>query len=63
MRVARIDGKFVINPGYEETKRADLELMVGATMENILMVEGEMNEVSEDVMIEAIKCAHEATKG
>ena len=63
VRVARIDGKFVINPGYEETKRADLELMVGATMENILMVEGEMNEVSEDVMIEAIKCAHEAIKG
>lgn len=62
VRVARIDGKFVINPGYEETKRADLDLMVGATIDNILMVEGEMNEVSEDVMIEAIKCAHEAIK-
>lgn len=62
VRVARIDGEFVINPGYEDAKRADLDLMVGATRENILMVEGEMNEVSEDVMIEAIRTAHEAIK-
>ena len=48
VRVARIDGKFVINPGYAESQRADLDLMVGATLDNILMVEGEMNEVSED---------------
>ena len=62
VRVARIDGKFVINPGYAESQRADLDLMVGATLDNILMVEGEMNEVSEDVMIAAIQAAHEAIK-
>ena len=62
VRVARTDGKFVINPGYAESQRADLDLMVGATLENILMVEGEMNEVSEDVMIAAIQAAHEAIK-
>ncbi len=62
VRVARIDGKFVINPKYSDLQRADLELMVGATFENILMVEGEMNEVSEDVMIEAIRVAHEEIK-
>lgn len=62
VRVARIDGKFVINPKYSDLQRADLELMVGATYENILMVEGEMNEVSEDVMIEAIRAAHEEIK-
>ncbi len=63
VRVARIDGKFVINPSYSDLQRADLDLMVGATYDNILMVEGEMKEVSEDVMIEAIKTAHEAIKG
>ncbi|MBB1540953.1 MAG: polyribonucleotide nucleotidyltransferase [Bacteroidia bacterium] len=62
VRVARIDGKFIINPGYAESQRADLDLMVGATLDNILMVEGEMNEVSEDVMIAAIQAAHEAIK-
>lgn len=62
VRVARIDGKFVINPKYSDLQRADLELMVGATYENILMVEGEMNEVSEDVMIEAIRVAHKEIK-
>ena len=62
VRVARIDGEFVINPKYSDLQRADLELMVGATYENILMVEGEMNEVSEDVMIEAIRAAHEEIK-
>ena len=62
VRVARIDGKFVINPTYSDLQRADLDLMVGATHENILMVEGEMNEVSEDVMIEAIKVAHDEIK-
>lgn len=62
VRVARIDGKFVINPRYSDLQRADLDLMVGATRENILMVEGEMDEVSEDVMIEAIRVAHEEIK-
>ena len=62
VRVARIDGKFVINPTFSETEQADLELMVAATEENIMMVEGEMKEVTEDVMLEAIKFAHEEIK-
>lgn len=63
VRVARVDGKFVINPTMEEKLRADIDLMVGASIENILMVEGEMKEVSEDDMLEALKLAHEAIKG
>ena len=62
VRVARIDGQFVINPGFADTERADLELMVAATEENIMMVEGEMKEVSEHDMLEAIKFAHEEIK-
>ena len=62
VRVCRIDGKFVINPTFSEMERADLELMVAATEENIMMVEGEMNEVSEHDMLEAIKFAHEEIK-
>ena len=62
VRVARINGEFVINPGFSQMKDADLELMVAATEENIMMVEGEMNEVSESVMLEAIKFAHEEIK-
>ena len=62
VRVSRIDGKFVINPNFSEMEKADLELMVAATEENIMMVEGEMNEVTEDVMLEAIKFAHEEIK-
>jgi polyribonucleotide nucleotidyltransferase len=62
VRVARINGKFVINPGYKELKSADIDIMVAATKENILMVEGEMSEVSENDMIEAIRVAHEAIK-
>lgn len=62
VRVARIDGQFVINPNADALEKADLDLMVGATYENILMVEGEMDEVSEDVMIEAIKVAHDEIK-
>ena len=62
VRVARIDGQFKINPTFSETETADLELMVGATEENIMMVEGEMKEVPEDVMLEAIKFAHEEIK-
>ena len=62
VRVSRIDGQFVINPGFEDNKRADLDLMVAATEENIMMVEGEMNEVSEADMLEAIKFAHEEIK-
>ncbi|MBN2615076.1 MAG: polyribonucleotide nucleotidyltransferase [Bacteroidales bacterium] len=62
VRVARIDGKFVINPGLAITEDADLELIVAGSADNIMMVEGEMKEVSETVMLEAIKAAHEAIK-
>ena len=62
VRVCRIGGEFVINPTFSEMKEADLELMVAATEENIMMVEGEMKEVSESVMLEAIKFAHEEIK-
>lgn len=62
VRVARIDGKFVINPTFEQLEHADMELMVGATYDNIMMVEGEMNEVSEAELLEALKTAHAAIK-
>ena len=62
VRVARVDGQFIINPTFEELKRADIELMVGATLDNIMMDEGEMQEVQEAEMLEAIKVAHEAIK-
>ena len=62
VRVCRIDGKFVINPTFSEMAKADIELMVAATEENIMMVEGEMKEVSEHDMLEAIKFAHEEIK-
>ena len=62
VRVARIDGQFKINPTFEELEKADMDLMVGATYENIMMVEGEMNEVSEAELLEALKVAHEAIK-
>ena len=62
VRVARIDGQWVINPGFAQNEKADLDLMVAATEENIMMVEGEMKEVSEHDMLEAIKFAHEEIK-
>lgn len=62
VRVGRIDGKFKINPGFSELENADINLIVGATKENILMVEGEMKEIPEADMIEAIKFAHKAIK-
>ena len=62
VRVARIDGKFVINPTFDQLKTADMDLMVGATYDNIMMVEGEMDEVSETDLLEALKAAHEAIK-
>ena len=62
VRVARIGGEYVINPGFEAMKDADLDIMVGGTIDNILMVEGEMNEVSEEVMLGAIMFAHEEIK-
>lgn len=62
VRVARIDGQFVIDPTFEQLEKADMELMVGATADNIMMVEGEMNEVSEADLLEALKTAHAAIK-
>ncbi|MFO7756297.1 MAG: polyribonucleotide nucleotidyltransferase [Bacteroidales bacterium] len=62
VRVARIDGEFHINPLISQKENADLDIIVAATHDNILMVEGEMKEVSEDVMLEAIKFAHEEIK-
>lgn len=62
VRVVRIDGEFKINPNFSEMEKADLDLMVAATYDNIMMVEGEMKEVSEADMLEAIKFAHEEIK-
>jgi polyribonucleotide nucleotidyltransferase len=62
VRIARIDGRFVVNPTMKDKERADLDLIVAASIENILMVEGEMKEVSEDDMLEALRIAHEAIK-
>ena len=62
VRVARINGEFVINPTFSQMEQVDLDIMVGGTLDNILMVEGEMKEVSEEVMLDAIKFAHEEIK-
>ena len=62
VRVSRINGKFVINPSAEQLATADIDIMVGASYENIMMVEGEMDEVSEEEMLEAIKFAHDNIK-
>ncbi len=62
VRVARVDGQFVINPTFEQLDKADMDIMVGATYENIMMVEGEMDEVSESDLLNAMKAAHEAIK-
>ncbi len=62
VRVARVDGQWVINPTFDQMERADIELMVGATYDNIMMVEGEMDEVSEADLLEALKVAHAEIK-
>ncbi|MDD3738357.1 MAG: polyribonucleotide nucleotidyltransferase [Lentimicrobiaceae bacterium] len=62
VRVARIDGKLVINPKYSELANADIDIMVAATADNIMMVEGEMKEVDEQSMIDALMFAHENIK-
>ena len=62
VRVARIDGKFIANPNIDDLHNADIDIMVAATTENIVMVEGGMKEISETEMIEAIKFAHQAIK-
>ena len=58
VRIVRIDGEFSINPTFEEMKSADMDMMIAGTLDSIVMVEGEMNEVSEAEMLEAIKVAH-----
>jgi polyribonucleotide nucleotidyltransferase len=60
VRVARVNGEFIVNPTFTQVESADLDIIVGATLENIMMVEGEMKEVPEDVMLEALRVAHEA---
>lgn len=62
VRVARVDGKLVINPSRADLERSDIDMMIGASMDSVAMVEGEMKEISEAEMIEAIKFAHEAIK-
>jgi len=62
VRVSRVNGKLVVNPTFEQIAESDIEIIVAATLDNILMVEGEMSEVSEAEMLEAIKFAHEAIK-
>jgi polyribonucleotide nucleotidyltransferase len=62
VRVARINGEYVINPTFEQMKEADMDIMVGASAENIMMVEGEMNEVSEQDLLGALKAAMDAIK-
>ncbi|MGC9374741.1 MAG: polyribonucleotide nucleotidyltransferase [Bacteroidales bacterium] len=62
VRVARVDGHYMINPTFDELEKADIDIMVAATLDDVMMVEGEMDEVSEAEMLEAIKFAHEAIK-
>ena len=62
VRIVRIDGEFSINPTFEEMKSADMDMMIAGTLDSIVMVEGEMNEVSEAEMLEAIKVAHVVIK-
>ena len=60
--MARVNGQYVINPTFQQLAEADMDIMVGATEENIMMVEGEMDEVPESALLEALKAAHEAIK-
>jgi polyribonucleotide nucleotidyltransferase len=62
VRVARVDGEYVVNPTFTQLENADMDIIVAATLDNIMMVEGEMKEVSEDDLLEAMKVAHEAIK-
>ena len=62
VRVARVGGEFVINPTYEQLEEADIDMMIAGSMDSIVMVEGEMQEVSEEEMVSAIEAAHAAIK-
>ena len=62
VRVGRVNGEFVINPSFEQLEASDIDMMIGASADSVMMVEGEMDEVSEPEMLQAIKFAHEAIK-
>ena len=62
VRVGRVNGEFIINPSYEQLEASDIDMMIGASADSVMMVEGEMDEISEEEMVEAIKAAHEAIK-
>ncbi len=62
VRVARVDGKFIINPSRAQLELSDIDMMIGASLDSVAMVEGEMKEISEAEMVDAIKFAHEAIK-
>ena len=62
VRVARVENKMIVNPTQEEKSKSDLDIIVAATIDNIMMVEGEMKEVEEEVLLEALHIAHEAIK-
>ena len=62
VRVARVDGEFIINPSRTQLAESDIDMVIGASADSVMMVEGEMNEISEEEMTEAIKAAHEAIK-
>lgn len=62
VRVARVNGEYIVNPTYAQLEGADMDIIVAATEDNIMMVEGEMNEVPESALLEALKVAHEAIK-
>ena len=62
VRVGRINGEFIINPTFAQLEESDIDMMIGASADSVMMVEGEMDEISEEEMVEAIKAAHEAIK-
>src|SRR5690606_20157833 len=62
VRVGRVDGQFVINPTRAQLAQSDIDMVIGASQDSVMMVEGEMGEVSEEDMVEAIQFAHEAIK-
>ncbi|WP_027137148.1 polyribonucleotide nucleotidyltransferase [Gaetbulibacter saemankumensis] len=62
VRVARLDGEFIINPSFTQLEQSDIDMIIGASEDSVMMVEGEMSEISEEEMVEAIKVAHEAIK-
>ena len=62
VRVGQIDGRFIVNPSKDQLKESDIDIMIGASEDSVTMVEGEFDEVSEEVMADAIRFGHEAIK-